>query len=117
MRQLIYISFLLFYNCSCLARDLFSLDEHVILNPPLQTIQKEYLFFIGSVVGNNESVAFLEDHLGNVHKVRIGQVIGSERNKVIKILSDAIFLSNGQQFSIIRGKRCHIGIKQRTVSE
>jgi hypothetical protein len=90
-------------HASCFgARDLFNIDPHLSLNPSVQTIPKEQLTFLGAVTGNNTALALVEDLSGRVYTVKPDQLMDGGKNKMIKILPDAIFLSNGQQFFIVK---------------
>lgn len=60
------------------------------------------LNFSGAVFYSNHSLAFIEDPLGKVCQIMIGDRIGFDKFEVIDISADQIMLSDGQQFMTIK---------------
>lgn len=83
-------------------RDPFSLSNTGNDECNLNKLLPADLNFSGSVFYDNHSLAFIEDPLGEVCQILIGDRIGFGKYEVIDISSDQVMLSNGQQFMTIK---------------
>jgi Pilus assembly protein, PilP len=87
----------------CMAvRDIFELNQDIIVSHPLVTMNIKDLSFSGAIIATGMCCAFLEDSAENIYRVSLGQQIGVSKAKVIKILPDQILLLEGSHYMAIK---------------
>ncbi|MBA2653995.1 MAG: hypothetical protein H0U71_02880 [Gammaproteobacteria bacterium] len=88
-------------NCLAL-RDIFNVDECNYAIHPLLTVEVEDLVFLGSIIQSNTSHGFVRDPLGNISQVSLGQKIGRNGARVIKVLIDQIVVADDLNYVVIK---------------
>lgn len=91
--------------CLCFGnRDPFAIAEQQVGWCDLQKMIPEELHFLGVVLGGhseNYVLGFIEDSLGQICQIKIGQRLGVKHMEVMNITSDHIVLSDGQRYLIL----------------
>jgi hypothetical protein len=101
--RLLICNFFLFFIGTCLGmRDPFLTDDRVINESALNRMLVADLSFVGTVALPGNAIGFVEDPLGNLYQLKIGQKLGPCREEVMDILQDKIILTNGHHYTIIK---------------
>jgi hypothetical protein len=94
---------LFFYSAISVAvRDIFKLEQQDFVRNPLLSANINDLNFVGAIIQKDQRFGFVEDALGNIGSVSLGQSVGNANMKVIKILKDQILVANRQQYISIK---------------
>lgn len=87
--------------CSAM-RDPFSISQQQKYECNFQSMDPEDLRFVGAVSSLNRIIGFVENPLGEVCTLKLGQQVGAKKMEVINIFPNEVLLSDGRQYIVIR---------------
>ena len=100
---LVSVFFMLTIAAPCYGvRDIFNIEVHCFNKPLISIVSLGDLQFKGAIIENDQGIGFIEDSLGNIYQLRLGQTVGDSSAKVIRILRDEILLSDGQHYTVLK---------------
>lgn len=83
-------------------RNPFILDYAVSSGCNLSRLAIDDLTWLGMIKRSDATIGFVADAVGQVCAIQVGEKLGQEKQEVLKILSDRVVLSDGNDYRVIK---------------